>query len=111
MLLNQFTQIYGQSVHFCRFVRKQNAFYGQTDIFQRFVRKFLAIMLRIYGQNRFLEHLSVKPSPKRLNFYGQTAVSDHFVRNRLFSSKPFTDRRPILLDVSVNGSDFDKCSV
>ena len=50
VLLNQFTQIYGQSVHFCRFVRKQNAFYGQNDIFQRFVRKFLAIMLRIYGQ-------------------------------------------------------------
>ena len=89
MLLNQFTQIYGQSVHFCRFVRKQNAFYGQTDIFQRFVRKFLAIMLRIYGQ---------KP------LFGA------FVRNRLFSSKPFTDRRPILPDVSVNGSDFAKCS-
>ena len=52
MLLNQFTQIYGQSAHFCWFVRKQNAFYGQTDIFQRFVRKFLAIMMRIYGQSR-----------------------------------------------------------
>ena len=39
--------------------------------------------------------LSVKPGPKRLNFYGQTAVFDHFVRNRLFSSRPFTDRRPI----------------
>ena len=31
-------------------VRNQNAFYGQSVIFQRFVRKFLAIMLRIYGQ-------------------------------------------------------------
>ena len=41
------TQIYGQSAHFCRFVRNQNAFYGQ---------------------------------------------------------------KPILLDVSVNGSDFAKCS-
>ena len=25
---------------------------------------------------------SVKPGPKRLNFYGQTAVFDHFVRNQ-----------------------------
>ncbi|MEO2783709.1 hypothetical protein, partial [Ligilactobacillus ruminis] len=58
----------------------------------------------------FLEHLSVKPSPKRLNFYGQTAVFAHFVRNRHFSSKPFTDSMLILPDVSVNGSDFAKCS-
>ena len=58
----------------------------------------------------FLEHLSVKPGPKRLNFYGQTAIFDHFVRNRHFSSEPFTDRRPIFIDVSVNGSDFVKCS-
>ena len=41
---------YGQSAFFCWFVRKQNAFYGQTGHFQRFVRKFLAIMMRIYGQ-------------------------------------------------------------
>ena len=34
----------------------------------------------------------------------------HFVRNRLFSNKPFTDRRPIFIDVSVTGSDFDKCN-
>ena len=51
----------------------------------------------------FLEHLSVKPGPNRLNFYGQTAVFDHFVRNRHFSSRPFTDKRPIFIDVSVNG--------
>ena len=57
-----------------------------------------------------MEHLSVKPGPKRLNFYGQTAIFDHFVRNRHFSSEPFTDRRPIFIDVSVNGSDFVKCS-
>ncbi|TGJ60709.1 hypothetical protein E4M16_07290 [Ligilactobacillus ruminis] len=31
---------------------------------------------------------------------------DHFVRNRHFSSKSFTDRRPIFIDVSVNGKDF-----
>ncbi|NME33177.1 hypothetical protein HF866_10605 [Lactobacillus ruminis] len=37
----------------------------------------------------FLEILSVKPSPKHLNFYGQTAI---------------------FIDVSVNGSDFAKCS-
>ena len=64
----------------------------------------------LYGHNRFLEHLSVNPGPKRLNFYGQSAVFAHFVRNRLFSSKPFTDRRPIFSDLSVNGSDFAKCS-
>jgi hypothetical protein len=57
-----------------------------------------------------LEHLSVKPGPKHLNFYGQTAIFDHFVRNRHFSSEPFTDRRPIFIDLSVNGSDFVKCS-
>ena len=58
----------------------------------------------------FLEHLSVKPGPKRLNSYGQTAIFDHFVRNRHFSSKSFTDRKPIFIDVSVNNSDFAKCS-
>ena len=58
----------------------------------------------------FLEHLSVKPGPNRLNFYGQTAIFDHFVRNRHFSGRPFTDRRPIFSDLSVNGSDFAKCS-
>ena len=66
--------------------------------------------MEIYGQSRFLEHLSVKPGPKRLNFYGQTAIFDHSVRNCLFSSRPFTDRRPIFIDMSVNGSAFSKCS-
>ena len=60
--------------------------------------------------SRFLEHLSVKPGPKRLNFYGQTAVFAHFVRNRHFSGRPFTDRVPIFIDVSVNDDDFAKCS-
>ena len=58
----------------------------------------------------FSAHLSVKQGPKHLNFYGQTAVFDHFVRNRHFSGRPFTDRRPIFSDLSVNGSDFAKCS-
>ncbi|MBD9000156.1 MAG: hypothetical protein EGQ92_08260 [Lactobacillus ruminis] len=57
-----------------------------------------------------MEHLSVKPGPKRLNFYGQSAIFDHFVRNRHFSSGPFTDKVPIFIDVSVNGNDFAKCS-
>ena len=60
--------------------------------------------------SRFSEHLSVKPGPKRLNFYGQTSIFDHSVRNRHFSSRPFTDRRPIFIDMSVNGSAFSKCS-
>ena len=58
----------------------------------------------------FLEHLSVKPGPKRLNFYGQTAVFAHFVRNRHFWNSPFTDSMPIFIDVSVNDDDFAKCS-
>ena len=59
----------------------------------------------------FSEHLSVKQSSKPRKSYGQTAVFDHFVRNRYFSGGPFTDKLPIFIDLSVNGSDFDKCSV
>ena len=70
--------------------------------------------MRIYGQSRlfgvFVRKTGVKPGPKRLNFYGQTAVFDHFVRNRHFSGRPFTDKLSIFSDLSVNGSDFDKCS-
>ena len=58
----------------------------------------------------FLEHLSVKPGSKRLESYGQKAVFDHFVRNRHFSGRSFTDRVPIFIDLSVNDSDFDKFS-
>ena len=58
----------------------------------------------------FLDHLSVKPGSKRLKSYGQTAIFDHFVRKRHFSSRRFTDRRPIFIDVSVNGRAFEKCS-
>ena len=57
-------------------------FYGQRAIFGAFVRK----------QN---------------SFYGQKAVFDHFVRNRHFSGRPFTDKLPIFIDLSVNGSDFE----
>ena len=61
-------------------------------------------------KQEFLDHLSVKPGPNRLNFYGQKVVFDHFIRNRHFSSRPFTDNRPIFIDVSVNDNDFAKCS-
>ena len=57
-----------------------------------------------------MERLSVKPGPKRLNFYGQTAIFDHFVRNRHFRGEPITDKASIFSDVSVNDSDFDKFS-
>ena len=70
--------------------------------------------MQIYGQKlllgSFVSDLSVKPGPKRLNFYGQTAIFDHFVRNRLFSSRPFTDSVPFFIDLSVNESVFAKCS-
>ena len=45
-----------------------------------------------------------------MNFYGQTAVFDRFVRNRHFWNSPFTDKASIFLDVSVNDGDFAKCS-
>ena len=68
------------------------------------------ISLKFTDTSGFLEHLSVKPELKRLNFYGQSAFFDHFVRNRHFLIVPFTDRRPIFIDMSVNGSDFSKYS-
>ena len=71
---------------------------------------FWPLWWRFTDRSRFLGHLSVKSGPKRLNFYGQTAFFAHFVRNRYFSSRPFTDRRPIFIDVFVNDSDFAKCS-
>ena len=67
-------------------------------------------MVRIYVQSRLFGAFIRKNGPKRLNFYGQTAVFDHFVRNRHFGDSPFTDKLPIFIGVSVNGSDFAKCS-
>ena len=58
----------------------------------------------------FLDHLSVKPRLKRLNFYGQTTIFAHFVRNRHFSGGPITDKESIFIDLSVNDNDFAKCS-
>jgi hypothetical protein len=69
------------------------------------------ISLKFTDKAGFSERLSVKLGPKRLKSYGQKAVFDLFVRNRHFSSRPFTDKAPIFIDVSVNGSDFVKCSV
>ena len=71
---------------------------------------FWSLWGRFTDKQGFLDHLSVKPGPNRLNFYGQKVVFDHFIRNRHFSSRPFTDNRPIFIDVSVNDNDFDKCS-
>ena len=39
--------------------------------------------------------------PGSPQIYGQTGIFAHFVRNRLFWSRTFTDRRPIFIDVSV----------
>ena len=47
------------------------------------------ISLKFTDTSRFLERFSVKPGPKRLKFYGQAAIFDHFVRNRHFSNRPF----------------------
>ena len=80
------------------------SFFGDLSV------NFWSLWGRFTDKQGFLDHLSVKPGPKRLNFYGQKAVFDHFVRNRHFSGRPFTDRVPIFIDVSVNDSDFDKFS-
>ena len=58
----------------------------------------------------FLDRLSVKMGSKRLRSYGQTAIFDHFVRKRHFLSRPFTDKAPIFIDMSVNGGAFAKWS-
>ena len=46
-----------------------------------------------------------------MRIYGQKPLFGAFVRNRHFSNKPFTDKAPIFIDLSVNGSDFVRCSV
>ena len=69
------------------------------------------ISLKFTDTSRFLEHLSVKPGLKRLNFYGQAAIFDHFVRNRHFSNRSFTYIASIFIDVSVNGSDFSNTAL
>ena len=73
--------------------------YGHNPLYWEFTDK-----------SRFSKYLSVKPGPKRLNFYGQTAGFDHFVRNRHFWSRPITDNASIFIDLSVNDRDFAKCS-
>ena len=80
------------------------SFFGDLSV------NFWSLWGRFTDKQEFLDHLSVKPGPNRLNFYGQKVVFDHFVRNRHFSGRPFTDKLPIFIDLSVNGSDFDKCS-
>ena len=67
-------------------------------------------MLRIYGHKPLFGAFVRKTGPKRLNFYGQPAIFAHFVCNRYFSDRPFTDSMLIFIDLSVNGSDFAKCS-
>ena len=80
------------------------SFFGDLSV------NFWSLWGRFTDKAGFLEHLSAKQGPKHLNFYGQPAVFDHFVPNRHFSGRPFTDKLPIFIDLSVNGSDFDKCS-
>ena len=44
-----------------------------------------------------------------LGIYGQSRLFGAFVRNRHFSSRPFTDKAFVFNDLSVNDSDFAKC--
>ena len=80
------------------------SFFGDLSV------NFWPLWWEFTDKQGFLEHLSVKSRSKRLSFYGQTAVFDHFVRNRHFLSRPFTDSMPIFSDLSVNDNDFAKCS-
>ena len=80
------------------------SFFGDLSV------NFWPLWWEFTDKQGFLEHLSVKPGPNRLNFYGQTAIFDHFVRNRHFSSRLITDKVPIFIDLSVNDNDFAKCS-
>ena len=80
------------------------SFYGDLSV------NFWPLWWGFTDRSLFLEHLSVKPRSKPLKYYGQTAVFDHFVRNRHFWNSPFTDKVSIFIDVSVNGNDFDKFS-
>ena len=56
------------------------------------------------------QYCSANLSQDFTRIYGQRAVFAHFVRNRHFSGGPITDKASIFIDVSVNGSDFAKCS-
>ena len=85
-------------------------FTDKQSFFSNLSVNFWPLWWGFTDKSLFLERLSVKPGPKRLNFYGQTAVFDHFVRNRHFLSRPFTDSMPIFSDLSVNDNDFAKCS-
>ena len=85
-------------------------FTDKAFVFEDLSVNFWSLWWGFTDKEPFLKHLSVKPGPKRLNFYGQTAVFAHFVRNLHFSGRPFTDSMPIFIDVSVNGSDFAKGS-
>ena len=80
------------------------SFFGDLSV------NFWPLWWEFTDKQGFLEHLSVKPGPNSLNFYGQTAIFDHFVRNRHFSSRLITDKVPIFIDLSVNDNDFAKCS-
>ena len=71
-----------------------------TDFF--FFGQCAKISLKFTDKEPIFADLSVKPRSKRLNFYGQTAIFDHFVRNRHFWNSPFTDSMPIFIDSSVN---------
>ena len=97
----QFTPLYGHNLSKTHFTDKP-AFSSGLSV------NFCPLYWEFTDKSRFSKHLSVKPGPKRLNFYGQTAGFDHFVRNRHFWSRPITDNASIFIDLSVNDSDFAK---
>ena len=103
-------KFYGQSAFFDDLSVSKTYFTDKPAFSSDLSVNFWPLWWGFTDKQGFLDHLSVKSGPKRLNFYGQKAVFAHFVRNRYFSGKPFTDKLSIFSDLSVNGSDFDKCS-
>ena len=68
-------------------------------------------MMRIYGQKAVFGAFVRKTWCETSEFLRTNGHFPHFVRNRHFSSSPFTDKISIFIDVSVNDGDFAKCSV
>ena len=67
-------------------------------------------MMRIYGQKAVFGAFVRKTWCETSEFLRTNGHFAHFVCNRHFSSRPITDKVPVFIDVSVNGSDFAKCS-
>ena len=85
---------------------------NKNDFFQAAVlfNQSIQDLTQFYGQTCISQWFVRKFLAIIMMIYGQTAIFAHFVRNRHFSSKLITDKASIFIDVSVNGRAFAKCS-